>query len=317
MKRFTAIFAMLMLLSLPAKAVSFRFTSPAYPGLYGREITVTYERVRSGPDGELVLLDENGQELGSARVSAAKKSGGIRVGIDTSMPLGQEMQLVFRCPGAPDEVQDTALLAADDVKHDGIRKVDTEKKQIAITFDTASGMGRTEKLAALLEKHGVHCTFFIEGEFALSSPELVQLLDAGGHEVANHSMHHPEMMEIENHQIYQEITKCNAVLEEITGKPVTLYRPPSGYYTWRDRTIGRGLGCEMILWTFDSLDGFADSTEDKVWKVMTEKSENGAIILMHVYGKHTLNILDRYIPFMREQGYEFVTVSELLGLSQP
>ena len=125
----------------------------------------------------------------------------------------------------------------------------------------------------------------------LEYPDLIRSIDGAGHELGNHSMHHPDMREISDAQIYHEITRCNQLIEDVTGKPVTLYRPPSGYFSYRDRGIARALGSEMILWTFDSHDGFAEAEEENVWGRMNKFSEPGAIILMHIYGKHTLPVL--------------------------
>lgn len=68
----------------------------------------------------------------------------------------------------------------------------------------------------------------------------------------------------------------------------------------------------MILRTFDSLDGFYDSPREKIISTLNRKSEPGAIILMHTYGRHTLSVLKEYIPAMQETGYAFVTVTDLM-----
>lgn len=300
----------LLLFTVSAGAEQFRFVYDAYPGLYDRELNVSFERVRSGA-GTLLLEDEQGNLLGQTKVSAGKKNGSIRIQITADMPIGQTIRLYLQ-QGDEKTLQDETLLAADAARRDGLRRVETDEKKIAITFDSAGGVGKLYSLLDLLDKHNVKCTFFLQGEMVRSYPEAATELHTRGHELANHSMFHPNMREASNQTIYNEITRCNARIEGITGKPVTLYRPPSGYYSYRDRAIGRALGCEMILWTFDSLDGFTDSSYNRVWKAMTTKSEPGAIILMHIYGKHTLAVLDAYIPMMQEQGYEFVTVTDLM-----
>lgn len=307
--RWTLLF--LLIFSAAASAEQFRFVSDAYPGLYDRELSVTYERVHSGSGGTLLLMDEAGYTLGSVKVGADKDYGTIRIGITADMPIGQTLRLYLQ-KGDELILQDECLLAADAAKRDGLRRVETDEKKIAITFDSASGVGKLYSLLDLLDKYGVKCTFFLQGEMIRSYPEAATEIYTRGHELANHSMFHPNMKEASDQTIYNEITRCNARIEAITGKPVTLYRPPSGYYTYRDRAIGRALGCEMILWTFDSMDGFTDSTYNRVWKAMTTKSAPGSIILMHIYGKHTLTVLDAYIPMMQEQGYEFVTVTDLM-----
>lgn len=298
--------------STACAAEYYKFSQPAYAGLYGRELSINYERSRSGSgNGVLLLLDEEGNILGQSKVNGSKKSGVIRIAITEDMPLGQNIQLVLQ---RNDEtlLQNEALLAADAARRDGLRCVETNEKKIAITFDTAGGLGQLPGVLDTLDELGIKCTFFLQGEIILKHRDWIVEAHRRDQELANHSMLHPDMREASNLTIYKEITRCNALIEEITGAPVTLYRPPSGYYTYRDRAIGRALGCEMILWTFDSLDGFYESTRERILNNMMKKSEPGAIILMHTYGRHTISILKEYVPAMQAQGYEFVTVTDLM-----
>ncbi len=309
------LWTLLMLLALTTTAFAttyYEFCEPGYVGLYGRELNLNFERVRSGGgSATLLLLDESGAVLGQRKVDGQKKTGIIRIAITEEMPIGQTVQLVLEKDGVR-TVQDECLLAADAARRDGLRIVETDEKKIAITFDTAGGLGLLPALLDTLDELDIKCTFFIQGEIILKHREWIAETFARGHELANHSMLHPDMREASNQIIYKEITRCNNLIEEITGQPVNLYRPPSGYYTYRDRAIGRALGCEMILWTFDSRDGFADSTHEQIINRMMKKSEPGAIILMHVYGKHTIDVLKEYVPAMQAQGYEFVLVSDLM-----
>ena len=217
--------------------------------------------------------------------------------------------------GGERELQTEFLLAVDTKGADGIRQGSGDQKKIAITFDAAYGDGQLDALLDVLDKHNAKCTFFLQGDFVTAFPDLTAEIFRRGHELANHTMHHPnDVREIDNEQIYREINDCNQAIEAITGRPVTLYRPPSGYSSYRDRAISRGLGCEVILWTFDSLDGFlTTSTRETVWNAMTRQSVPGAIILMHIYGYYTPEVLDHYLPMMQAQGYSFVTVSDLMG----
>jgi peptidoglycan/xylan/chitin deacetylase (PgdA/CDA1 family) len=305
----------LLMLALTATAFAaeyYRFCEPAYAGLYGRDLNLSFERVRVGSGaGTLYALDESGAILGQRRVDGQQKTGVIRIAITEEMPLGQTVRLVFEKDGEQIQ-QDDCLLAADAAKRDGLRIVETDEKKIAITFDTAGGLGQLPTVLDTLDKLGIKCTFFLQGEIILKHEEWVREIHARGHELANHSMTHPDMREASNLLIHKEITRCNELIEGITGKPVTLYRPPSGYYTYRDRAIGRAMGCEMILWTFDSLDGFYDSSRERVMNALYKKSEPGAVILMHTYGRHTVSALEEYVPALQAQGYEFVTVTQIM-----
>ena len=283
-------------------------------GFYGEQARINYFRCRNSAEGQLAVLDEQGRELKAITVPPDREYGTIWLPTDNSFPLSQTLRVVFRTNGK-ETVQGECLLALDD-QREGISKVDTQEKKIAITFDSSNGAGKTEELLELLALYNAHCTFFLQGVFVVENPELVSAIDAGGHEIGNHTMNHPDMTAIENEKIYSQLTRANAEIEAVTGKPAVLYRPPSGYYTFRDRAIARALGCEMILWTFDSLDGFKEVSQEQIMSVMWNHSEPGAIILMHVYGRKTLAVLSEYLPMMRAQGYSFVTVSELLRIGE-
>ncbi|MCR4885319.1 MAG: polysaccharide deacetylase family protein [Clostridiales bacterium] len=300
---------------LACAEVCFRTGEFIYTGLRGREVNVIFDRTRASAEGTLYVVDEQNQVLGQRKVNAGEEIGTITITVPQDAPAMQTLSLVLARGGGV-ELQGTFLLAADSREDDGVRQGPTDQMKIAITFDAAYTPGRLAALLDVLDKYQAKCTFFLQGDFVKGYPNWTAEIMRRGHEVGNHTMHHPDdMREIGNEKIYWEILQCNEAIEAVTGQPVTLYRPPSGHYSYRDRAIGRGLGCEMILWTFDSMDGFLDtSTRETVWNALIQKSEPGAIILMHIYGYYTPEILDQYLPLMQAQGYEFVTVSDLLGL---
>lgn len=306
------IICLMLPLSAFADGERFQFIHPAYPGLKGRDASITWSRLRAGGgSGTLIIQDDSGAILGQTKVTNDKQYGTIYVPITQDMPIGQTIHLYLQ-QGDTLTLQDSTLLAADDPNSEGLRRVETTEKKIAITFDSANGLGRLPALLDALDKLGAKCTFFLQGEFFTSNSEWAAEIYKRGHELANHSMHHPDMREVDFSRMYREITNCNALIEEVTGQPVTLYRAPGGYCSYRDRAIGRALGVESILWTFDSKDGFEGTSRATVMNIMKNNSEPGAIILMHIYGKHTISVLEEYIPMMQAQGYEFVTVSDLL-----
>ena len=308
----------ILLLSRAAASAEacFRPAQLIYASLRGREVNVMFDRTRSSAEGTLYVLDEQDQVLGQRRVSSGEPYGTITLAVPQDAPAMQTLRLYLYRDGNS-ELQGTFLLAADSRELDGVRQGPTDQMKIAITFDAAYAPGRLKDLLNVLDKYGAKCTFFLQGDFVSGYPDSTAEIHRRGHELGNHTMHHPDdMREIGDEQIYWEISQCNKAIEAVTGLPVALYRPPSGYYSYRDRGIARGLGCEMILWTFDSMDGFLEtSTRETVWNTLIRNTEPGAIILMHVYGYYTPEVLDQYLPLMQARGYEFVTVSQLLGLS--
>ena len=312
MKRGVFFFVVLcILMNSRSSFAAYRFQSPAYAGVYGDEASIIFDSSYGTSSGRLLLLDENGRQLGSARVNKDISFGSIVFTVTKDMPRKQTIQLVMEKQEG-NEILDEALLALDYADRAGVRKVETDEKKIAITFDAAYGIGKTEAIMQLLEKYQAESTFFLQGNYMMDHPEMTAEIHRRGHEVGNHTMSHPDMRLATNRDVFREIDQCNQLIISITGQERCFYRPPAGFHTYRDRAIARALGSEMILWTFDSWDGFTVVEEETIWENMLENTEPGAIILMHVYGQHTLTILERYLPLMQEQGYEFVTVSDLL-----
>lgn len=305
---------LLVLLLLPYTAMAaehYAFSETAYPGLHGRKIGIAYYRKRTGAQGTLLLIDEKGNVLGQRKLSGREETGAFQITVGEEMPPGQTLQLVLEKDGVR-TLQDECLLAADVPGRGCLRKVETAEKRIAITFDTTANLSKLPQLLDTLDALNIRCTFFLQGGIVKEHREWIEEAYAKGHELANHSMQHPNMINANNTTIRRELTGCNELITSVTGKPVALYRPPAGNTTYRDRAISRALGCEAVLWTFDSKDGFAKSTEQDILKTMYKKSEPGAIILMHIYGIHTIDVLMEYVPAMQAQGYEFVTVSDLM-----
>ena len=108
--------------------------------------------------------------------------------------------------------------------------VETEKKQIAISFDAAWGNDDTEQLITILKEYNVPATFFVVGAWVDKYPESVKQLSDAGHQIQNHSNTHPHMPQLSKAQMINEIESCNKKIESITGKCPTLLRPPYGDY---------------------------------------------------------------------------------------
>lgn len=293
-----------------AEATTFEIPS-VVTGRMGEEVSIPYYRQRKSAEGKLMVLDENGNQLAACIVPSDRQMGSISFAADAFLPLSQTVRIVFRVDGV-ETVQRECFLALYSEACKTISKIDTQEKKIAITFDTANGEGRTNNLLALLEKYGARCTFFLGGDYATRLPHLAAAITAAGHETASHSMYHIDLRDADDEKIYSHISMSMEVIERSSGQPVTLFRPPSGFSTYRDQAIAHALGCESVFWTFDSMDGFRDQTEDQILRRMLKESEPGAIILMHIYGQYTLQVLDKYLPELQAEGYEFVTVTELL-----
>lgn len=204
-----------------------------------------------------------------------------------------------------------AVAASTSQKKLPIYSVKRDDKKIALSFDAAWGADLTDSILSILEKYNVKTTFFVVGKWAEQYPDKVKALSDAGHEVENHSYGHPHMTNMSKEDMINELERCNAKIEEITGKHPTLLRPPYGDYN--NAVIEAAEQCSMhtIQWSVDSLDWKGISADDIVKRVVP-KVTNGSIVLFHNAGEHTPEALPAILESLISEGYEIVPVSELI-----
>ncbi len=189
--------------------------------------------------------------------------------------------------------------------------------KIALTFDDGPGKQYTEEILGILDEYDAKATFFLIGENAERYPEIVKEESARGHEIGNHTYSHPNMRKLSPEKYGEEIEKTQTVLAEITGKPPVLFRPPGGYLNNALVEKTAENGCTAVLWSWrqDTRDWANPSVEEVVGTVM-EGLCDGDIILFHDFDAKespTPAALRLLLPKLRDMGYEFVTVSELMN----
>ena len=196
------------------------------------------------------------------------------------------------------------------------RSVTTEKKQIALTFDDGPHPALTPRILEILAKYNVPATFFMVGQNVLNYPNAARAVIEAGHEVGNHTFTHPHIANLNEKAIFEEIGKCEDALEELCEYRPHLLRTPQGALT---QSLERCLLDDdyiLVLWSLDTRDWENKSTASIV-KTVLECVQSGDIILMHDFIGHnskTPEALEKIIPILLSRGYEFVTVSALLGV---
>ena len=163
----------------------------------------------------------------------------------------------------------------------------------------------------ILDQYGVKTNFFLVGFWAEKYPELVAELQARGHEVGNHSATHPHMSKLSDSQIREELKRCSDLVQSITGKPTTLFRPPYGEYNDEVVRISREEGYECIQWNVDSLDWKNISAEDMVRRC-TKNVNPGDIVLFHNDSKYILQALPQILEYYQRAGHRIIPISQLL-----
>lgn len=189
--------------------------------------------------------------------------------------------------------------------------VETNEKKIAITFDAAWSAEDTDEIIEILEDYNAKATVFVLGTWVDSNPDAVKKFYNNGHEIANHSDTHKLFSKVSRDEVTKEIEECNKKIEAITGKKVKLVRAPSGDYDNKSIEIAESMNMKMIQWSVDSLDWKKLSAQEMYSRVVS-KTENGSILLFHNGVENTPEALRKILEKLKNDGYEFVTVSELI-----
>lgn len=191
--------------------------------------------------------------------------------------------------------------------------VQTEKPQIALSFDAAWGNEDTAKILEILKKHNVKVTFFMTGGWVEAYPDDVKAILADGHDLGNHSENHKNMSQLSDSECEEELMAVHRKVQELTGYEMFLFRPPYGDYDNDVIKVAKKCGYYPIQWDVDSLD-WKDYGVDSIIKTVTEHKHlgNGSIILCHNGAKFTAEALDTLITTLEKKGYEFLPISELI-----
>ena len=191
--------------------------------------------------------------------------------------------------------------------------VETAEPKVALTFDAAWGNEDTAQILEILKKHDVHVTFFMTGGWVESYPDDVRAILAAGHDLGNHSENHKNMSRLSDGEKKDELMKVHEKVRELTGYEMFLFRPPYGDYDNAVVNVAKDCGYYTIQWDVDSLD-WKDYGVDSIIKTVTEHKHlgNGSIILCHNGAKFTAQALDMLIAKLKNDGYTFVPVSELI-----
>ncbi|MFF5994519.1 polysaccharide deacetylase family protein [Lysinibacillus sp. KU-BSD001] len=192
--------------------------------------------------------------------------------------------------------------------------IQTSEKVVAITFDDGPDQKYTTDILDLLAQYEAKATFFIVGQYAEKYPEVVLRQYGEGHEIANHTYTHTRSQSVQ--RIEEELKKTNETIYSITGFRPTLFRPVGGQYTdaMINTVVKNGYTVVMWSWHQDTEDWKNPGVSKIVDKVL-KGTKPGDVILFHDAGgdrSQTVKALEEILPALKNQGYEFITISELI-----
>ena len=187
--------------------------------------------------------------------------------------------------------------------------VQKNKKVVALTFDDGPNSSTTTQALDTLAKYGVKATFFVLGKNIAGNEDLLKRMKSEGHVVGNHSWDHPVLSKLTLEDAKKQITDTEDALTKVLGSSSKLMRPPYGAIT---DDIRNSLDLSFIMWNVDSLD-WKSKNETAILTEIQHQVRNGSIVLMHDIHGATVNALPKIIEYLKDQGYTFVTIPELLN----
>jgi chitin deacetylase len=198
-----------------------------------------------------------------------------------------------------------------------VDRVETDDRVVALTFDDGPVPGASDSILAILAREGVRATFFFTGAELAASPGLGARFVRAGHELGNHSYSHSRMLMKSPGFIRGEIERTDSLIRREGQRGEILFRPPYGKklvgLPWYLARHGR----KTIMWDVEP-DSYPEigASADSVVAWVTQRAQPGSIVILHVMypsRRESLRAVPGIVRGLKERGYRFATVSELLA----
>lgn len=180
-------------------------------------------------------------------------------------------------------------------------------KAVALTFDDGPSTENTPKVLEILKQYNAHATFFIVGNRAAAGAEILKQEIAQGCEIGNHSWDHTNLAKLSMKKVNKQYDKTADLVKKLVGYDIKLLRPPYGAISQKMRDK---LKHPMVLWNVDTLD-WKTKKPKAILKQVKKTVKDGDIILMHDIHPTTAEALKTVLPWLIENDYDILTVSEL------
>lgn len=198
-----------------------------------------------------------------------------------------------------------------DYKRKTSREIDPGKPMVALTFDDGPVPVYTNSILDTLEEYDVTATFFDVGQQMEKYPSVSRLEYASGCEVGSHSYSHGNFLDLSDTEIKKDVADTFEIFYKVLGTEPAYFRPPYGSYD--DRTE-RLVSLPFVLWSLDTRDWESRNAE-AVMKVIKDTGNlDGHIILMHSIHESSAKATAMLVPYLLEEGYQLVTVSQMIEL---
>ncbi|HBZ63970.1 MAG TPA: polysaccharide deacetylase [Lachnospiraceae bacterium] len=183
-------------------------------------------------------------------------------------------------------------------------------KAVALTFDDGPSRDNDGTILETLQANGAHATFFVLGNRARVDGDIMQMITGAGCEIASHSWDHPQLSKLKWKKVKSQIDRTDKIVAKLlNGYEISLLRPPYGSIS---KTMRKKIKKPMILWSLDTED-WKSRNAKKVFNRVKKEVKDGDIILMHDIHPETAQAVKKIVPWLSEQGYDMLTVSELMA----
>ncbi len=189
------------------------------------------------------------------------------------------------------------------------RDIDPTKPMVALTFDDGPS-DNTERILKVLAENGAHATFCMVGNRMGNYAQVVADVVAGGHEIATHTWNHKKLTALSAADVRSNLQRSLDKTKEMTGKTVTMLRPPYGSTNAAVRSVCKEMGLVIVNWSIDTEDWRTRNAQTTYQNVMNQV-QNGSIILCHDLYSETADAVEMFVPALVEKGYQILSVEEL------
>jgi len=213
---------------------------------------------------------------------------------------------------------DQAILA----RRGTVYRVNTKQPKVALTFDDGPSPDWTPRILDELKKAGIKATFFMVGHHVKRYPEIARRVADEGHTIGNHGYAHSVLLYYKPPEIEEEIKYTELVIKEATGQTTKYFRPPKAWLRKVIKNKIKSMGYDIVLWSLNSKDWVSFNHRDIV-KYLSRNIRNGDILLFHDSGDvfkaeggsrtQTVQAIPLLAKTLREKGYEFVSIEELIN----
>lgn len=191
-------------------------------------------------------------------------------------------------------------------------KIPEGSKFVTLTFDDGPGYESTQRILNVLAKYNAKATWFVLGSKVDANPDMLWAINAAGHEVANHSYNHPNLVNMDLNSALENINAASVSIYNAIGIYPSYLRPPYGSY---NDAIANNITMNIALWSVDSLD-WKYRNGAAAYQHVLDTMTNNPVILFHDIYDTSADAVELLVPTLAEQGYTFITYSEMMALTR-